>query len=205
MQAPSSGEKSVKQLPTEGLVNAKCYAVVDLWSQETEWKGDKKMQRKIQISFETDQMGTFWEKWELPLALWNTYSFFITDNSNLYKDLSSWLWWTQPNRMFNVFDLIGMTAEVMVSHEITKKGKPFAKIVKIKPGKKDWDLINTPVMFSLEQFNEDEFFKLPEFLQKQIQATPEYSIVIGEDTTPAQTKGDELKAKAKINDNDLPF
>jgi|GEM_PF-4560523 hypothetical protein len=30
MQAPSSGEKSVKQLPTEGLVNAKCYAVVDL-------------------------------------------------------------------------------------------------------------------------------------------------------------------------------
>lgn len=208
MTAPDSGEDFVKQLPTEGLVNAKCYAVIDLGSQETEWKGNKKMQRKIQVSFETDQMGTFWDKWELPLCLWNSYSFFITDNSNLYKDLASWLGWTQPNKTFNVFDLVGMTAELMVSHETTKKWKPFAKIVKIKPGKKDWELINKPIMFSLEQFNEDEFFKLPEFLQKQIQATPEYDSILKamDDTTPAQSKVDELKAKAKAKDEDeLPF
>lgn len=37
MKAPA-GEDFVKQLPPEGMVNAKCYAVVDLGSQENEWK-----------------------------------------------------------------------------------------------------------------------------------------------------------------------
>lgn len=55
MTAPA-GEEFKKQLPTEGMVNAKCYAVIDLGSQENEWKGIKKLQRQIQISFETDQM-----------------------------------------------------------------------------------------------------------------------------------------------------
>jgi hypothetical protein len=55
MNAPA-GEEFTKQLPTEGMVNAKCYAVIDKGSQENERKGVKKMQRQIQLSFETDQM-----------------------------------------------------------------------------------------------------------------------------------------------------
>jgi hypothetical protein len=72
--------------------------------------------------------------------------------------------------------LVGQTAELMISHETTKAGKPFAKIVKIKPWKKDWELINPEVMVSLEKewFDLEEFKKLPDRLQANIAKTPEY-------------------------------
>lgn len=195
MKAPA-GENFTKQLPTEGMVNAKCYAVVDMWQQENEWKGVKKLQRQIQISFETDQMWEFGDKWTLPLTIHNTYSFFITDTSNLQKDLTSWLGAPQTSE-FNVFDLVWKTAELMILHKVSKAGKTNAKIMAIKPGKKDWTLINPEVMFSLDSFDADEFLKLPSWLQKKIQATPDYNKAAGieEDTPPASTN----------DDDDLPF
>lgn len=126
----------------------------------------------------------------MPLTLHNTYSFFLTEQANLFKDLTDWLGVVDPK--MNVFDLVGRTAELMVSHEKTKAGKPFAKIVKIKAGKKDWDLINPIVMFSLNEFNEDEFLKLPERLRNKIQQTPEYAEAIGDTKEEPAKKDDDL-------------
>ena len=65
------------------------------------------------------------------MCLFNKYSFFLSDQSNLYKDIQSWF--GTVDICMNIFDLVGKTAELMVSHETTKAGKPFAKIVKVKP------------------------------------------------------------------------
>lgn len=176
MKAPTNGEDFERQLVSEWLVNAKCYWVVDLWSYETERKGVKKMQRKVQINFETDQMWHFGDKWDLPLTLFQTHSFFLSEQANLYKDLVSRLWSVEKG--MNIFDLVWKTAELMVSHEKTKAWKSFAKIIKIKPWKKDFELVNETVMLSLDDFNQIEFDKLPEWLQKKIMETPEYKKVM---------------------------
>lgn len=187
MQAPA-GEEFTKQIPTEWMVNAKCYAVIDLWSQENEWKWVKKLQRQIQVSFETDQMWEFWEKWTLPLTIHKKYSFFITDSSNLSKDLTSRLGKADPK--MNIFDLVGKTAELMVLHTTSKNGKVYPKIMAIKPWKKDRELINPEVMFSLDSSNEDEFLKIPERLRTEIQKSPEYNKAV---------------QRVETNDDDLPF
>lgn len=199
MKAPA-GETFEKQLPPEGMVNAKCYAVVDLGSQENEWKWVKKLQRQIQISFETDVMWDFGDKWQLPLWVWETFSFFITETSNLGKMLEQRLGAIPDPNNFNIFDLVGKTAELMILHKTSKAGKTRAKIMAVKPGKKDWELINKPVMFTLDAFNEEEFFKLPARQQKVVQNTPEYEKILEqmEGTNPAETK-------AKDDGSDLPF
>jgi len=76
-------------------------------------------------------MADFGDKGELPLCLFNTYTFFLSEQANLYKDIMSWF--GKVDTSMNIFDLVGKTAELMISHETTKAGKPFAKIVKIKP------------------------------------------------------------------------
>lgn len=206
MNAPA-GEEFTKQLPTEGMVNAKCYAVIDKGSQENERKGVKKMQRQIQLSFETDQMWEFGDRGTLPLTIHKNYSFFITDNSNLQKDLTSRLGKPQTSK-FNVFDLVGMTAELMVLHNVSKKGKTYPKIVAVKPWKKDWDLINPIVMFTLDAFNEDEFLKIPERLRADIQTSPEYNkaLWIDQDEKPEEeTIKEKVITKQEEETDNLPF
>lgn len=191
MNAPA-GEEFKKQLPTEGMVNAKCYAVIDLGSQENEWKWVKKLQHQIQVSFETDQMWEFWDKGTLPLTIHNTYSFFITDNSNLSKDLNSWI--GKADAKMNIFDLVGKTAELMILNKESKNGKIFPKIMAIKPWKKDWKIINPEVMFSLDSFSEDEFIKLPERLREKIQLAPEYNTAVNwkETIEEISSKGSDI-------------
>ena len=206
MNAPA-GEEFTKQLPTEGMVNAKCYAVIDKGSQENERKGVKKMQRQIQLSFETDQMWEFGDRGTLPLTIHKNYSFFITDNSNLQKDLTSRLGKPQTSK-FNVFDLVGMTAELMVLHNVSKNGKTYPKIVAVKPWKKDWDLINPIVMFTLDDFNEDEFLKIPERLRAYIQTSPEYNkaLWIDQDEKPEEeTIKEKVITKQEEETDNLPF
>jgi hypothetical protein len=131
------------------------------------------------------------------LSLHNTYSFFITDQSNLQKDLTSRLGVPQ-SQDFNVFDLVGKTAELMVLHKQTKAGKTVAKIMAIKPGKKDRDLINPASMISLDKdnFNEEMFLKLPAWLIKKIQSTGEYKKLMGIE---------EQEVTPQLADDDLPF
>lgn len=206
MNAPA-GEEFKKQLPTEGMVNAKCYAVIDLGSQENEWKWVKKLQRQIQVSFETDQMWEFGDKGTFPLSVHKTYSFFITDSSNLTKDLTSWLdnFVNTKEQPFNVFDLVGKSAELMVLHHTSKAGKLSAKIMAIKPWKKEWELINPEVMLSLDSFNEDEFLKLPEWLREKIQKTQEYAKIINPEEPLVKKTVEELAKDTTDPSDDLPF
>lgn len=176
MKAPEKdGVDFEKQLVSEGLVDAKCYAVIDLGSEEFEWNGEKHTTRKIQISFETQQMWTFGDKGELPLTIHITKTFSLYEQSRLYPLIKDW---ALDEAKANMFNLVGMPAQLMVSHSTTKKGKIFADVLKIKKSTKDFDLVNEEVMFSLDQYQQSEWEKLPEWMQKKIELTPEYATAI---------------------------
>lgn len=178
MKAPENkGGEFTKQLVSEGLVDAKCYGVMDLGTTEQEFNGEKKMVRKLQISFETQQMGKFIDKdtkeeIEAPLCVWLTKTFSFYEASKLYPLIKDWVDVEETKK--NVFSLVGKTAKLMISHTTSKGGKVFADVLKIKPGEKDWKLITPEVYFSLDNFNQDEFDKLPTWMQEQIKTTFEW-------------------------------
>lgn len=175
MKAPVSEWKDFeKQLVSEGLVNAKCYGVIDLGSSEFEYQGEKKTVRKIQLSFETQEMWTFGDRWELPLTVHTTKTFSLHEKSKLYPLVKDW---ALEKAQENMFNLVGMPAQLMISHATSKAGKVYADILKIKASKVDFDLVNPTVMFSLDSFNQEEFDKLPDWLKKQIVETNEYKTI----------------------------
>lgn len=184
MKAPVHEGDFEKQLVSEWIVDAKCYAVIDLGTTEFEYQGEKKMVRKIQISFETQQMWTFGEKGELPLTVHLTKTFSLHEKSGLFPLIKDWALEQAKENMFN---LVGMPAQLMISHSTSKNDKVYAEILKIKPSKNDFELVNPEVYFSLDSFDKDEFDKLPDFLKKKVMETPEYK-----------------KAQEDI-DNSLPF
>lgn len=172
MKAPVSEWKDFeKQLVSEGLVDAKCYGVIDLGSSEFEYQGEKKTVRKVQLSFETQQMWTFGDRGELPLTVHTTKTFSLHEKSKLYSLIKDWALKEATENMFN---LVGMPVQLMISHSTSKTGKVYADILKIKPSKNDFDLVNPTIMFSLDAFNQEEFDKLPDRLKKQIIETSEY-------------------------------
>ena len=123
------------------------------------------------MSFETQQMGTFGDKGELPLTVHLTKTFSLHEKSGLYPMVKDWALEQAKENMFN---LVGLPAQLMINHAISKNDKPYAEILKIKPSKNDFKLVNPEVYFSLDAFDQEEFDKLPEFLQKRIVETPEY-------------------------------
>jgi len=178
MKAPEKDGTFEKQLIPEGLVDAKCYAVIDLGSEEFEYMGEKKITRKIQISFETQIMGKFGDKWELPLTAHITKTFTLYEKGKLYPLIKDWVDVNEIKN--NIFDLVGKTAKLMISHSTSKKGAIYAEVLKIKPGEKDWNLINPEIYLSLDKdsYSVEEFNKLPTFLQDKIKLTPEYKEII---------------------------
>lgn len=185
MKAPVSEQKDFeRQIVTEGLVDAKCYAVIDLWTTEFEYQGEMKRVRKLQLSFETQQMWTFGDRGELPLTVHTTKTFSLHEKSKLFPLVKDWALKEASDNMFN---LVWMPAQLMISHNTTKKWKIFSEILKIKPSKNDFELVNETVMFSLDAYNKDEFLKLAERIQKEIANTPEF------------------KKIQEDKENDLPF
>ena len=174
-----------KQLVPVGIQKAVCYSVVDLGSQEVTREGSTFNQAKVQVTFETEHMGDF-DGEKKPLVTGKRYTLSMSEKSNLYKDLTSWLW-KKPDDDFDIMSMVGKTAQLQIMESTSKEGKTYHNINTILPSDHKQKLINEKVEFSLQNFEQKEFDKIPEWMQKIIELSPEF------------------KANAKKIDDDLPF
>ena len=126
-------------LPEEGTVQAVCAGVWDLGMQRTNYNGVDKLQHKVVIAWELNQLidSPESEYHQMPYMLSKTYTLSLYENANLRHDLESWRGKpfdekTVKDDGFDVEKLYGINCLVGVAH-VTKNDRTFANITSILP------------------------------------------------------------------------
>lgn len=189
MPATKSAPKKPEDLVPAGLQIGRCYGIIDLGSQ----KGSVQFpapKRKILVLWELPElMKVFKEdKGEQPMTVKKKYTYAFSDKSILFKDLKSWFSEKPEGDMAHwLTDLtIGRTAYLNITQEVFEVGGEkinYNSITSVSPlpaKTKCPAAINKPLTFDMfGKFDEEKFKALPEWIQKEIQKSPEYGKCIG--------------------------
>lgn len=129
-------------LPDEGTVQAVCAGVWDIGLQKTIYNGTEKIQHKVVIAWELNQLidAPESEYHGKPYMLSKTYTLSLFENANLRHDLESWrgkpFTETEVNEGIDLEKLYGVNCLVGVIH-VAKGDRMFASITSILPPLKD--------------------------------------------------------------------
>lgn len=170
-----------------GMHLARCYKIVDLGSQKSEYMGQTKIQHKIMLQFEVwseDENGapTLTSKGE-PLSISKNYTLTLSDKASLRNDLKTWRgrdFTPEELRGFELKNVLGVWAMLSVTREAGRDGKEYTNIqaiMPVPPHVKKAGLPephNTPSMYSIDEHDNAIFETLSENVKKKIMASPEF-------------------------------
>lgn len=191
------------EMVPEGQYIARCFKVVDLGTQTTEYMGEKKLQSKVYISWEI--LDDVKMKDGRPFAVSQMYTASLNEKSRLYKDLSAWRGkkFTADELLgFDISKLLGAYCQVQIVHNEVGD-KTFANINAIMGTKERPDGINPTVMFDMENPDMSVFNDLGAYLQGKIQLAPEWRVRDG-DERPEDAEG-MMDDAEEIDVKDIPF
>lgn len=161
----------------EGTYPARCYRLVDLGSQQTEWQGQKKLSRKILIQFEV--LGDERMSDGRPFQISKRVTASLGEAAALRKMLESWrgkAFTGDELRAFDLTKLLGAFALINVVHT-EKNGRTYANLAGIMPLPKSMpkpDPVNDLLHFDLTAPDWEVFDGLSDGLKAAIQMSPEY-------------------------------
>lgn len=193
-----------------GMHLARCFRIVDLGSQKSEYMGQVKIQHKIMLQFEVwseDENGnpTLTSKGE-PMSITKRYTLTLSDKSALRNDLKTWRgrdFTPEELRGFELKNVLGVWAMLSVSRDTSANGKEYTNIQAIMPvpphvKKAGYPDAHNPVqMYSIEDHDNEIFESLSENVKKTIMASPEF-----------QSRNPHAMSRAvpvETDDSDIPF
>jgi len=210
----SGGGGSFTPVPP-GMHLARCYRIIDLGTQDTEYKGVKGQQRKVMLQFEAhgeDDAGAplVTPKGE-PMSISKNYTLSLSEKATLRADLQAWrgrAFTPEELRGFDLEKVLGAWAMLAVAKSIGQDGKEYTNIMNINPVPKVLkDTLpigyNKLHMFSTAHPDMDLFETFSNSLKAKIEKSPEW-----------QDRGNKYPAKAKEQkagsgfddmDDDIPF
>lgn len=212
----SSGE--FKAVPP-GLHLARCYRIVDLGTQQSEYMGEIKYQRKIMLGWELhgkdDQGEELVTQNGDPLAIFKNYTLSWNEKANLRTDLQGWRnkpFTEEEMRRFDISTVLGAWCMLNVIERPGKNGKTYSNVGSIAPVPsvvKQAGLppaVNPNQLFRLAEPNLELFETFGKGLKEKIQASPEWQAY-------QDRKGAQTPARKPTNtgsgfddmDDDLPF
>ena len=199
-----------------GLHLARCYRIIDLGTQRSEYEGVEKHQRKIMLGWELH--GKDDEGDELvtdrgdPLAIFKNYTLSWNDKANLRIDLQNWRnkpFTEEEMRRFDIQTILGAWCMLTVIQRPGKNGKLYANVKAVSPVPsviKSAGLppaINVNQVFRLADPDLELYETFGKGLKAMIEASPEWQAYQGK-------KGAQKPDKAPSSgfddmDDDLPF
>jgi hypothetical protein len=207
-----SDNKQFKLVPA-GSHLARCYRIIDMGTQESEWNGEKKFQRKVMIGWEMhgeDDAGDPLKTDEgKPLAIFKNYTLSWAENSNLRKDLQSWRgspWSDAEASRFDLQSILDKWCMVNIIHAPGKNNKIYANVDGISPvppiiRKNGFpDPINETQIFRLADPDWNVYETLSKNTKAKIEASPEFRALKKKPSEP-QTGGSGFDDMA----DDIPF
>lgn len=166
--------------PPEGTHVCVCYRVIDLGTQQTDYQGQTRRQRKIMLSWElTDEKMANGQ----PFSIHQRYTLSSHEKATLRQHLEAWRGkrFTDdefgPNGSFDIKNVLGVGCLINILHEKKADGRVYANIgsiAKLAKGMSTPDLVNDRLYLNLDQFEPIVFAQLSQGLQAVIMKSPEY-------------------------------
>lgn len=134
----SSGTK-FEPLP-QGVHNAICYAMYDLGTQHTEYKGEAKQTHQVLLMWEVPseriEIEKDGQKVNMPRVISKKYTLSLGEKANLRRDLQGWrgrAFTAEELANFDITKILGVSCMIQVLHTVAKNGNTYANITSIMP------------------------------------------------------------------------
>jgi hypothetical protein len=207
----SASGGTFKPVPN-GMHLARCYRIIDLGTQRSEYQGKPRVQRMVMISFEVhgEDDGGFpilTEKGE-PMSISTTLTLSLGEKAKLRGLLVNWRGRDFTPDELNGFELkniLGAWAMISVAKEMSSNGKEYTNIKTVNPVpvavKKSGlpEGHNKLEIFSTEEPDMDMYEKFSDYVKRKIEASPEWS---ERNRAPSKKSND---SGFDDMDSDIPF
>jgi hypothetical protein len=211
------GEGSFTPVPP-GMHLARCYRVVDLGTQKSEYLGTIKHLPKVMLQFEVhgeDEAGKpiVTAKNE-PMTISKNFTLSLAEKATLRKDLQTWRgreFTAEELRGFELKNVLGAWAMISVIKTTGNNGKEYtniAAIMQVPPQVKKVGLPeghNKLGIFSIEEPDMEIFGTFSDGLKTKIESSPEWQARTGERYAKDQNASANSGSGFDDMDDDIPF
>ena len=211
--AKESGGGTFTPVPP-GMYLARCYRIVDLGTQKSEYLGQVKNLPKVMLQFEVhgeDDAGKplVTSKGE-PMSISKNFTLSLAEKATLRKDLQTWRgreFTPEELKGFQIDNVLGAWAMIAITKAMGNNGKEYTNIANInsvpKPMKANLpEGHNKCAAFYIEEPDMDLFETFSDNLKAKIEQSPEWQGRKGEGSkakpAPSDSGFDDM-------DDDIPF
>lgn len=209
----SAKSNSVSTPPPAGNHVARCVRVIDLGVQRDDSpQFGVKIQHKLMLTWElpTETHVFKEENGPEPFHVSTEYTVFLSEKSNLRKDLESWRGRPfTPDELdaFDVGKLLGAPCLLNVVHKIAKNGNTYGNVKGITPMPKGMQCpsaITPLVKYEVEMGRNETFQALPEWIQNKIAKCEDWKAKPAAHETKASAE-EYADANAGVDTEEPPF
>lgn len=190
------------EMTPEGVHPARCYRVIDLGTQTTEWNGQKKKAHKVMLGWEL--LGDERMADGRPFSISKRYTVSTHEKGNLRKDLESWRgkkFTPDEEAQFEIKNVLGAYCLLNVTHNTGGDGNTYANIAAIMPLPKSMgkpQAVNANQLFDLDDRDMELYESFSDKLKATIAAADEW-------VQPRGDLKDDLPWKDEPADDVIPF
>ena len=200
----------------QGMHLARCYRIIDLGTQKSEYMGQVKYLHKVMLGWEIHGMNDDGTPIKMkdgrPFAIFKNYTLSWSEKANLRLDLQSWRGkpFTQEEmRKFDLKNVLGAWCMLNVIERAGQDGKTYTNVNGVTPVPamiKQNGLptaVNANELFKIDDPDMEMFNKFSDHLKAKIAASPEWQKLQGK--TPAPAPQAAPAKPAFDEDDDIPF
>ena len=211
-------DKSNFESVPSGMHLARCYRIIDLGTQKSEYMGQVKYLHKIMLGWEihgTNDDGTPLKMRDgRPFAIFKNYTLSWSEKATLRGDLQSWRGkpFTQEEmRRFDLKTVLNAWCMLNVIERAGKDGNMYVNVSGVTPVpamiKKNGlpDSVNKNELFNLTDPDMVMFDTFSENLKKKIQSSPEWEKLSKKTKTVDDIAPKAAGSSFDEDDSDIPF
>lgn len=194
---------------------ARCYRIVDLGTQKSEYQGQVKYLHKVMLGWEIHGVNDDGTPIKMqdgrPFAMFKNYTLSWSDKATLRIDLQAWRgrpFTAEEMRRFDLKTILGAWCMLNVIERAGTDGKMYVNVANISPVPamiKQAGLptaINKNEMFNLSEPDMEMFSTFSDNLKKKIQGSPEWEKL----QNPSKKATTTVDAAMEEDDGlDIPF
>lgn len=205
-----------------GTYLARCYRIVDLGTQKSEYLGTIKHLPKVMLQFEVhgedDQGNPLVTSKGEPMTISKNFTLSLAEKATLRKDLVSWRGRDFTKTELDGFELknvLGAWAMIAVTKTLGNNGKEYTNIANINTVPKQFkqnlpEAFNKTAIFSIAEADMELFETFSDGLKSKIMSSPEWQEREGVEYAKAESASGASRHANKGTgfddmDDDIPF